>query len=76
MITITKGIEKEKVLTLEDLGCGDSFAILVSDWDGVYLMCDNSSFVDISTGETYDVNDNLTLPVQKFDFTLIEKQEF
>lgn len=73
MITITKEIEKEKVLTIEDMGDGDSFVILVSDWDGVYLMCDNDSFVDISTGGTYDVAGNERLPVQKFDFILIEK---
>lgn len=73
MITVAKGIEKEKVLTLEDMGCGDSFVILVPNWDDVYLMCDNDTFVEISTGETYDVYDNKYLPVRKFDFTLVEK---
>lgn len=76
MITITKEIEKEKVLTIEDLGYGDSFVILVYDWDSVYLMCDNAEFVDISTGITYDRDDNKCLPVRKIDFSLIEKQEF
>lgn len=76
MITVSKGIEKEKILTLEDMAYGDSFVILVSNWDGVYLMCDNDLFVNISTGSTYDVAGNECLPVRKFDFTLIEKQEF
>lgn len=73
MITIAKGIKKEDVLTLEDMDCGDSFVILVPDWDEVYLMCDNDTFVEISTGETYDVRDYKHFPVCEFDFTLVEK---
>ena len=73
MITVSKGIGKEKTLTLEDIAYGDSFVILVSNWDGVYLMCDNDSFVDISTGITYNVADNECFPVRKFDFVLVEK---
>ena len=73
MITITKEIEKEKVLTVEDVAYGDSFIILAFDWDSVYLMCDNAEFVDIATGITYDVDYNRQLPVRKFDFTLVEK---
>ena len=76
MITVSKGIEKENILTIEDMAYGDSFVILAFDWDSVYLMCDNAEFVDITTGITYDVDGNRYLPVRKFDFTLIEKQEF
>lgn len=76
MITIAKEIEKEKVLTVGDMGCGDSFIILISGWYDVYLMCNDNKFVEISTGEVYEVYDYENLPVRKVDFTLVEKQKF
>lgn len=73
MITVTKQIEKEKVLTVDDMECGNSFIILISGWDSVYLMCNTGNFVEISTGDVYSAYDNMDLPVREIDFTLIEK---
>lgn len=75
MITIAKEIEKEKILTFSDMYCGDSFIILEHGWSDVYLMCDNGTFVNISTGATYNVNSNnyKNLSVLKLDFTLVKK---
>lgn len=73
MITIAKGIEKERILTVASVHCGDTFVILAQDWEGVYLMCDNGTFVEISTGETSDVYGNQHLPIRNIDFTLVKK---
>lgn len=71
MITL-KEMNKEDVLTVDSLKEGDTFTILLEEWDSVYLMTDDEIYVDVTTGFTYSAYEYSALPIHKVDFVLTQ----
>lgn len=58
----------DKILTVEDIDMGEVFFFEGKDYDGLFLMTNESACVDLETGEFYEFRYNeimITLPVKR-----------
>lgn len=72
MISV-ENIQKEEILTVENLCEGDTFIILAKYFDNPFIMTDTDFFVDLIDGTTYNTDQYCNRPVRKIDFKLVQK---